>query len=179
MELILENIRCFAGKHIIPIKPLTVLIGENSSGKTTLLASLAAIFNPEFPNRPAFNYPPYDLGGFESIVSAGGGRLRRARYFSLGYEGSPWAGIGIVKSLATYTSIRGDTKLLEFRLTRPNAEAHIKRNKTKASYRALLRVRYNHKTDETKASLPARYIDHPHSQMYSNLLQIKGQTFDG
>ena len=38
MQLIMENVRCFSGPHEIPIKPLMLLIGENSSGKTTMFA---------------------------------------------------------------------------------------------------------------------------------------------
>lgn len=175
MKLIVENIRCFAGRHEIPIKPLTILVGENSSGKTTILAALASAFNADFPNRPAFNYPPYDLGSFESIATATPGRSRRVRSFSLGYEGSPWTGHGFVKALATYKSISGDTRLLEFHLTRPNAEAHIKRNEGN-TYHADLKMLHNGKTERTQRLLPARYVDHPYSRMYSNLLQIIGQT---
>ncbi len=70
MKLIVDNVRCFTGSNEIPIRPLTVLVGENSSGKSTVLAILAAIFGPAgFPIRPRFNEPPYNLGGFETIVS--------------------------------------------------------------------------------------------------------------
>jgi AAA15 family ATPase/GTPase len=41
VQLILENVRSFCGRHVIPTKPLTILVGENSSGKTTFLAMLA------------------------------------------------------------------------------------------------------------------------------------------
>ena len=43
MRLIVENIRSFAGRHTVDLKPLTILVGENSSGKSTLLAALAAL----------------------------------------------------------------------------------------------------------------------------------------
>lgn len=46
MELRVENVRCFAGKHNVLIKPLTLLVGENSSGKSTLLAVLSAVSDP-------------------------------------------------------------------------------------------------------------------------------------
>ena len=43
MELILGDIRCFAGKHTIAIRPLTILVGENSSGKSTFLSVVAGV----------------------------------------------------------------------------------------------------------------------------------------
>jgi predicted ATPase len=42
LTLIIENVRTFRGRHEIPIRPLTILTGENSSGKTTLLAMFSA-----------------------------------------------------------------------------------------------------------------------------------------
>ena len=33
-----EGIRCFASRQEVPLAPLTVLVGENSSGKSTALA---------------------------------------------------------------------------------------------------------------------------------------------
>lgn len=70
MELILENVRSFVGKHTIPIKPLTLLVGENSSGKTTFLASLAAVSdNIRFPSSPIWNQLPYSLGNYNTITT--------------------------------------------------------------------------------------------------------------
>ncbi len=62
MELILENVRSFCDRHSIPLRPLTVLVGENSTGKTSLLAMLAHVQDPGFPStRPAFNIPPFEI----------------------------------------------------------------------------------------------------------------------
>lgn len=36
MKIIMENIRCFAGRHVVDLAPLTLLTGENSSGKTAM-----------------------------------------------------------------------------------------------------------------------------------------------
>ena len=86
MELILENIRCFAGKHTIPIKPITLLTGENSSGKSTLLACLSIINDFSFPLQPRFNEPPFSLGNFDTIATHKSGRGTGANTFSLGYR---------------------------------------------------------------------------------------------
>jgi energy-coupling factor transporter ATP-binding protein EcfA2 len=89
MKLILENVRTFSGRHSIRLAPLTIVTGENSSGKTTLLGMLSAVFQLSYPLQPNFNSPPYDLGNFETIATCIGGKKGRARYFGLGYESEP------------------------------------------------------------------------------------------
>src|SRR5262245_60255589 len=70
MILNIENVRCFSGRHRLEIRRLTLLVGENSSGKSTDLALLSALPDISgFPFRPKFNDPPYNLGGFSTIVS--------------------------------------------------------------------------------------------------------------
>lgn len=85
-ELLLENIRCLAGTSVFDLKPITLLVGENSTGKTTVLAALSVIvkgldlmlFGSEF------NTPPFLLGGFSDIVSYPSKQYGRAQTFSLG-----------------------------------------------------------------------------------------------
>lgn len=85
MKLIMENVRCFAGQHEIPIKPLTMLIGENNSGKSTCLAALSVVLDPfGFPWQPRLNEPPYNLGNYDTIATFKGGRYGRASSFCFG-----------------------------------------------------------------------------------------------
>ncbi|MFA6134605.1 MAG: AAA family ATPase [Phycisphaerae bacterium] len=87
MNLILENVRCFTGKHSIPITPLTFLTGQNSSGKSTLMGMFAAVSSlPGYPLRPNFDSEPYHLGTYDTIATYKGGKYGRARHFSLGLE---------------------------------------------------------------------------------------------
>lgn len=87
MKLSLQNVRSLIQVDDITIKPLTFLVGENSSGKTTFLAALSAIGRGElFQYRPQFNHPPYDLGSFDTIATYKGGRYGRASDFSVGYK---------------------------------------------------------------------------------------------
>lgn len=88
LTLYMENIRSFAGKHTLPIAPLTLLVGENSSGKSTCLATLAAMFSPEqgFPSRAGFNVPPFDFGGYDTIATYKGGKYGRAKRFAIGFS---------------------------------------------------------------------------------------------
>lgn len=86
VEIILENVRCFAGTRRIPIRPLTVLVGENSSGKSAFLASLSLVCDSRFPLNPEFNKPPYNLGTFRTIATHKSERALPSRTFSLGFR---------------------------------------------------------------------------------------------
>lgn len=87
MKIILENVRCFSRRQEIPVKPITLLVGENSSGKSTFLAMLSAMTHPEsnFPEYPNFSLPPFELGGYDTIATYKGGKGGRAKSFKLGY----------------------------------------------------------------------------------------------
>lgn len=85
MRLILQDVRCFQHYHEVAIRPLTFLIGENSSGKTTFLAALAAVLRREpFPYAPGLADQPYGITSFDAIASHHGGAAGRATSFSLG-----------------------------------------------------------------------------------------------
>jgi energy-coupling factor transporter ATP-binding protein EcfA2 len=122
-ELLIENVRCFAGRHEIPIRPLTVLVGENSSGKSTLLAALSVMCNRGFPLYPEFNEPPYSLGNFQTIATHEGKKKAGAPTFSLGFKDLRDA---IPRSVAaTYVLQRQRTALLELRIERAEGTAAL------------------------------------------------------
>ncbi len=79
--LILEDFRCFAGRNEVPIRPLTLLVGENSTGKTSFLAAVRAAHDRTVPD---FNEPPFHLGSYGQIANYRGGRTGRARSFMVG-----------------------------------------------------------------------------------------------
>jgi len=86
-ELLVENVRCFHGCHTIEIRPLTLLVGENSTGKTSLLAALASFAGSgelKFPYTPNFNIPPFQMGRFEDIATYRGGAGGREEGFGIG-----------------------------------------------------------------------------------------------
>lgn len=89
MKLTLENVRGFVGKHSLTVKPVTILVGENSSGKTTLLSALSSALQPDFPTADGFNRAPFELGSFDTIATYRGGKYGRALTFSIGWEGVP------------------------------------------------------------------------------------------
>ncbi len=87
MKITLENVRGFAGVHTVEIRPITILIGENSSGKTTLLAAISAALNRGFPTTDnLFNRAPFELGSFDTIATYRGGSYGRAESFSIGWH---------------------------------------------------------------------------------------------
>ena len=68
----IENVRCFGDRQTLKIRPLTFLVGENSTGKTTLLGSfnvLSNIVTPFVPwDKVGFNEEPYNMGVFQNII---------------------------------------------------------------------------------------------------------------
>jgi hypothetical protein len=82
VRLQFEGIRCFSTPQDVPLRPLTLLVGENSSGKTTFLALgriAHEISQGEVRHLP-FNKPPFLLGAYDQIVSKRKGRTLRDRF---------------------------------------------------------------------------------------------------
>ena len=72
-KFFLRDVRCFGGAHEFDIRPLTFLVGENSTGKSTLLGCLQALGNlPRYRNffwpQIDFNCEPYQMGTFANIA---------------------------------------------------------------------------------------------------------------
>jgi hypothetical protein len=80
-----EGIRCFSTPQQAEIRPITLLVGENSSGKSTFLAiyRLAYAIANNLNLAPVFNEPPFLLGAFDQIASLRTGRAGRAKRFSI------------------------------------------------------------------------------------------------
>ncbi len=85
-----ENFRCFREKQDVPLKPLTLLVGENSTGKTSFLAMINALIDQKTQMIGIPNFKePYDLGSFDEIAHSRGGRGGQADYFIGGCELRP------------------------------------------------------------------------------------------
>ena len=77
-----ENYRCFREKQDVPLAPLTLLLGENSTGKTSFLAMINAFIDENIWMTGIPNFKdPYDLGSFDEIAHYRGGRGGRADWF--------------------------------------------------------------------------------------------------
>ena len=67
----LENVRCFEGEQTLRIRPITLLVGENSTGKSTVLGcydALAQFLSPDFDGELSFDEEPYQMGVFSNIA---------------------------------------------------------------------------------------------------------------
>lgn len=69
MKLSLQHVRCFTDTQVGRIAPLTILVGENSTGKSSFLALLRIahqITRGHLP--PSFNADPFRLGAYGQIA---------------------------------------------------------------------------------------------------------------
>lgn len=83
-SLNIEGVRSFRESQEIPIRPVTLLVGENSTGKSTVLAMVRAGWDIAFgAKEPDFSEEPFDLGGFDAIAHYHGGRAKRVHEFRI------------------------------------------------------------------------------------------------
>ena len=86
-QITLKDFRCFREKQTARLAPLTLLVGENSTGKTSFLAMIRALWDVAYQHRvPDFKEDPYDLGSFDEIAHYRGGRGGRADTFEAGFD---------------------------------------------------------------------------------------------
>ena len=85
-QIRLRDFRCFADEQAATLAPLTLLVGDNSTGKSSLLAATRAARRIAFGSGDAgFNDPPYVLGRFSEIAFSAHSREPETRSFQLGF----------------------------------------------------------------------------------------------
>ena len=83
----LKDFRCFREEQAARLAPLTLLVGENSTGKTSFLAMIRILCDVALSLRnPDFKEEPYDLGSFDEIAHHRGARGGRATAFETGFS---------------------------------------------------------------------------------------------
>ena len=93
-KFLLKDVRCFKGTKEFNIRPLTFLVGENSTGKSTVLGCFQAMLeylteSANFSRSKSsidFNLPPFQMGSFENIARRSSPKNRE---FELGFEFIP------------------------------------------------------------------------------------------
>lgn len=91
-RFIMKDVRCFAGEQKLEIRPLTFLVGENSTGKTTTLGCFHTLFDMfKIRFHFDFNEPPYELGSFDTIArrvvsKSQGTESMKSQAFELGFS---------------------------------------------------------------------------------------------
>ena len=106
-EIRLQDFRCFHERHTARLAPLTLLVGENSTGKTSFLAAVQAVWDAAYGSgAPDFRRAPFDLGAFPEIVHRRGGRANSANSFVIGF-----------------TELDSEERLLDFEVTFESRDA--------------------------------------------------------
>lgn len=80
--LYVDNYKGFSNTFI-PFEDVSFLVGNNSTGKTSILNLITLMGNPSFWMNPDFNTENIELGSFEEIVSK---QAINRSYFSIGAE---------------------------------------------------------------------------------------------
>ena len=87
-EVTLQDVRCFEGEQRGRLRPITLLVGENSTGKTTFLGcyrALSLLFSEYgfMGESPDFNVEPFAMGSFRDIARSRRGPSGRISEFKL------------------------------------------------------------------------------------------------
>jgi hypothetical protein len=141
-RLIIENVRCFRGRHEVPLAPLTLLVGENSTGKSTVLAMARLAWDLGLGKELDFNEEPFLLGAYDQIARAGLGE-ERVQSFGIGFqkvifeafsEGQPAQAL-VTADIGGYS---GQPVLRQWRLALPpfHVEAQYALNESPVSLKA-------------------------------------------
>ena len=92
-DLILCDVRCFQGMQRGTLRPITLLVGENSTGKTTFLGCYSvlhqAFSRPDIDRLLDFNEQPFAMGSFRDIVRSRRGPSGRIEEFKIGLTVDP------------------------------------------------------------------------------------------
>ena len=88
MKISVIDFRCFHKTSPVEIRPINLLVGENSAGKTSFLAATRFLMDLISREGPAsFNKRPFQLGAYNQIAHLRGGRFGRAKSFSFELSG--------------------------------------------------------------------------------------------
>ncbi len=92
-EFIIKDVRCFEGEQRANIRPITLLVGENSTGKTSFLGSYRVLhqalsrhkyFQSIMQGHLNFNVEPFQMGAFRDIYRSKRGKSNGRDSFALG-----------------------------------------------------------------------------------------------
>ena len=86
-RIVIKDFRCFHEEQTARLAPLTLLVGENSTGKTSFMAMIRALWDVAYEHQvPDFKEDPYDLGSFDDIAHHRGRRGGRAATFEAAFD---------------------------------------------------------------------------------------------
>ena len=112
----IRDYRCFRGEQTARMAPLTLLVGENSTGKTSFLAILRALWEVAVDEVvPDFRREPYDLGAFSEIVYNDSSRGEQPDSFQAAFRDS---GLGDSKEAVSFRFTFQDLDGVTFPISR-------------------------------------------------------------
>ena len=122
-EFILQDVRCFQDEQRGRIKPITLLVGENSTGKTAFLGCysvLHQLFTDDLEMAPIesdFNKDPFSMGSFQDIANSRRGAKSNIKQFKLGLEfSSPTPEISLPYSvIVTFSEVGSQANISSIR----------------------------------------------------------------
>lgn len=83
----IKGFRAFQETQWVRVRPVTLLVGENSSGKSSFMAAVRYMLKSMGSGHTAsFNQEPFFLGAYDQIAHFRGGGGGRVRSFQLGIE---------------------------------------------------------------------------------------------
>ena len=86
-QVTVADFRCFHSRQTARLAPLTLLVGANSTGKTSFLALVRLLWDIAFRERiPDINAPDYDLGTFDEIAHYHSGRGGTSHSFEAAFS---------------------------------------------------------------------------------------------
>lgn len=98
-EITIRNFRCFSEKQTARLAPLTLLVGENSTGKTSFMSMIRALWDIAYRHEvPDFKEPPYDLGSFNEITHNKRGKNKLINIFEAGFSSTSRSGRKVKRS---------------------------------------------------------------------------------
>lgn len=125
--LALTGVRCFQSSST-RIRPLTILIGENSTGKTTFLAMLRLAWDLASARANVdFNEDPFRLGAYDEIAYYHGGQGKRTAEFQI----ESWEVLAAAEGKAVankvhyaskFHNVAGQPRVVSSRLSSPDVE---------------------------------------------------------
>lgn len=88
----LTDVRCFLGEQSVNLSKMTLLVGENSVGKTTFLGCLNALGRlaslSDLDDRTnCFDHSPFSMGSYDNLARSGSTSFRVA----IGLDGGPFS----------------------------------------------------------------------------------------
>ena len=85
-----QELPMFPRRPTARLAPLTLLVGDNSTGKTSFMAMIRVLWELAWQFKiPDFKEEPYDLGSFDEVAHHRGRRGGRAEMFEAGFEATP------------------------------------------------------------------------------------------